>query len=165
MGSRSSGGNKSTSTNNTQMSNLQRSNPATTMAEAQGNQQALQSSLMEQLMPAFSAMMDMGQEQMAGNPNMPGSGKSRGDNTLSFGDRMKMFSHLYSGGDRDEFMEQQRLAQPGGVPIADAMQLPQQPQQAQQAPQMNFNPQMGNLTPEQQAGIMNFQQYGGYGRR
>ena len=165
MGSRSSGGNKSTSTNNTQMSNLQRDNPAPTMEEAMGNQQSLQSSLMEQIMPAFGAMMDMGQEQMGSNPNMPKSGKSGGDNALGFGDRMKLFSHLYSGGDRDEFMEQHRLAQPGGVPIADAMQLPQQPQQAQQAPQMNFNPQMGNLTPEQQAGIMNFQQYGGYGRR
>ena len=165
MGSKSSSKNKSTSTNAAQMAALQKANPAPTMEEAMGNQQSMQSSLMEQMMPAFGAMMQMGQEQMAGNPNMPGSGKSSGDNDLSFGDRMKMFSHLYSGGDRDEFMEQHRLAQPGGVPIADAMQLPQQPQQPQQAPQMNFNPQMGNLTPEQQAGIMNFQQYGGYGRR
>ena len=165
MGSKSKSKNNSTSTNASQMAALQKANPAPTMEEAMGNQQSLQSSLMEQIMPAFGAMMDMGQEQMASNPNMPKSGKSGGDNALSFGDRMKMFSHLYSGGDRDEFMEQHRLAQPGGVPIADAMQLPQQPQQAQQAPQMNFNPQMGNLTPEQQAGIMNFQQYGGYGRR
>lgn len=160
MGSKSSK-NKSTGTNAAQMAALQKANPAPTMEEAMGNQQSMQSSLMEQMMPAFSAMMDMGQEQMAGNPNMPGSGKSRGDNALSFGDRMKLFSHLYSGGERDEFMD----AQKGGVPIADAMQLPQQPQQPQQAPQMNFNPQMGNLTPEQQAGIMNFQQYGGYGRQ
>ena len=162
MGSRSSGGNKSTSTNNTQMSNLQRNNPATTMAEAQGNQQALQSSLMEQVMPAFSAMMDMGQQQMADNPMMSAFGsKDRGENALSLQDRFKLFSHLYSGGDRDEFMN----SLPGGVPIADAMQLPQQPQQQQQVPQMNFNPQMGNLTPEQQAGLMGFQPYGGNGRR
>ena len=165
MGSKSSK-NKSTGTNAAQMATLQKENPATTMAQAQGNQQGLQSSLMEQVMPAFSAMMDMGQQQMADNPMMSAFGKKdRGENALSLQDRFKLFSHLYSGGDRDEFMEQQRLAQPGGVPIADAMQLPQQPQQAQQAPQMNFNPQMGNLTPEQQAGIMNFQQYGGYGRR
>ena len=162
MGSRSSGGNKSTSTNNTQMSNLQRNNPATTMAEAQGNQQALQSSLMEQVMPAFSAMMDMGQQQMADNPMMSAFGsKDRGENALSLQDRFKLFSHLYSGGDRDEFMN----SLPGGVPIADAMQLPKQPQQQQQVPQMNFNPQMGNLTPEQQAGLMGFQPYGGNGRR
>lgn len=162
MGSRSSGGNKSTSTNNTQMSNLQRNNPATTMAEAQGNQQALQSSLMEQVIPAFSAMMDMGQQQMADNPMMSAfGGKDRGENALSLQDRFKLFSHLYSGGDRDDFMN----SQPGGVPIADAMQLPQQAQQQQQVPQMNFNPQMGNLTPEQQAGLMGFQPYGGNGRR
>ncbi len=158
MGSRSSK-NKSTSTNNTQMSSLQRNNPATTMAEAQGNQQALQSSLMEQLMPAFSAMMGMGQEQMADNPMMSAFGnKDRGENALSLQDRFKLFSHLYSGGDRDDFMN----SQPGGVPIADAMQLPQQPQQGQQAPQMNFNPQMGNLTPEQQAGLFG-PQFGGFG--
>ena len=97
MGSRSSGGNKSTSTNNTQMSNLQRNNPATTMAEAQGNQQALQSSLMEQVIPAFSAMMDMGQQQMADNPMMSAfGGKDRGENALSLQDRFKLFSHLYS---------------------------------------------------------------------
>lgn len=162
MGSRSSGGNKSTSTNNTQMSNLQRSNPATTMAEAQGNQQSLQFSLMEQLMPAFSAMMDMGQQQMADNPMMSAFGKKdRGENAMSLQDRFKLFSHLYGGGDRDEFMNNQ----PGGVPIADAMQPPQQPQQPQQAPQMNFNPQMGNLTPEQQAGLLGFQPYGGNGRQ
>ena len=161
MGSKSSSKNKSTSTNAAQMAALQKANPAPTMEEAMGNQQSMQSSLMEQIMPAFSAMMDMGQQQMGSNPNMPKYGKSGGDNDLGFGDRMKLFSHLYSGGDRDEFMD----AQKGGVPIADAMQLPQQPQQPQQAPQMNFNPQMGNLTPEQQAGIMNFQQYGGYGRR
>ena len=162
MGSKSKSKNRSTSTNNTQMSNLQRNNPATTMAEAQGNQQALQSSLMEQLMPAFSAMMDMGQQQMADNPMMSAFGnKDRGENALSLQDRFKLFSHLYGGGDRDEFMN----SQPGGVPIADAMQLPQQPQQPQQAPQMNFNPQMGNLTPEQQAGLLGFQPQGGYGRR
>jgi hypothetical protein len=161
MGSKSKSRNKSTSTNNTQMSNLQRNNPATTMAEAQGNQQALQSSLMEQLMPAFSAMMGMGQEQMADNPMMGAFGKPSGGNDLSLQDRFKLFSHLYSGGDRDEFMD----AQPGGVPIADAMQLPQQPPQPQQAPQMNFNPQMGNLTPQQQAGLFGFNPYGGNGGR
>ena len=162
MGSKSRSNNRSTSTNNTQMSNLQRNNPATTMAEARGNQQALQSSLMEQLMPAFSAMMDMGQQQMADNPMMSAfGGKDRGENALSLQDRFKLFSHLYSGGDRDDFMN----SQPGGVPIADAMQLPQQAQQQQQVPQMNFNPQMGNLTPEQQAGLMGFQPYGGNGRR
>ena len=129
------------------------------MAEAQGNQQALQSSLMEQLMPAFSAMMDMGQQQMDSNPMMSAFGnKDRGEDALSLQDRFKLFSHLYGGGDRDEFMNNP----PGGVPIADAMQLPQQPQQA---PQMNFNPQMGNLTPGQQAGILGFQPQGGYGRR
>jgi hypothetical protein len=164
MGSRSSK-NNSTSTNNTQMSNLQRDNPATTMAEAQGNQQALQSSLMEQLMPAFSAMMDFGQQQMADNPMMPSSRKDKGENDLSLQDRFKLFSHLYSGGDRDEFMDERRMAQPGGVPIADAMQLPQQPQQGQVAPQMNFNPQMGNLTPQQQAGVFGFNPYGGNGRQ
>jgi hypothetical protein len=41
------------------------------------------------------------------------------------------------------------------------MALPQQPQQA---PQMNFNPQMGNLTPQQQAGLFG-PQFGGFGRR
>jgi hypothetical protein len=30
---------------------------------------------------------------------------------------------------------------------------------------MNFNPQMGNLTPEQQAGLLGFQQHGGNGGR
>lgn len=161
MGSKSSK-NKSTGTNAAQMAALQRDNPATTMAEAQGNQQALQSSLMEQIMPAFSAMMDMGQQQMASNPMMSAFGNNdQGGNDMSLQDRFKLFSHLYSGGDRDEFMNNQ----PGGVPISDAMQMPQQPQQPQQAPQMNFNPQMGNLTPEQQAGLFGFQPQGGYGRR
>ncbi len=109
-------------------------------------------------MPPFSAMMDFGREQRADNPRMPSSRKDRGENAMSFQDRFKLFSHLYSGGDRDDFMNNQ----PGGVPIADAMQLPQQPQQGQQAPQMNFNPQMGNLTPEQQAGLFG-PQFGGFG--
>jgi hypothetical protein len=164
MGSRSNSKNNSTKTNNTQMSNLQRNNPATTMAAAQGNQQALQSSLMEQVMPALSAFMEMGQQQMADNPMMPSSFKDKGENALSLQDRFKLFSHLYSGGERDEFMD----AQKGGVPINDAMQLPQQPQQPQPgqvAPQMNFNPQMGNLTPQQQAGLFGFNPYGGNGRR
>ena len=70
MGSKSSK-NKSTSTNASQMAALQKANPAPTMEEAMGNQQSMQSSLMEQIMPAFSAMMQMGQEQMGSNPNMP----------------------------------------------------------------------------------------------
>jgi hypothetical protein len=136
--------------------------------EVAGMQQGLQSSLMEQLMPAFSAMMDMGQQQMGDNPMMAMFGGSGGNDSLGFRDRLKMFSHLYGGGDKDEFMAEQRMAQPGGVPIADAMQMPQQPpqqpQQGQQAPQMNFNPQMGNLTPEQRAGLFG-PQFGGFGGR
>lgn len=154
--SKSKSRNNSTSTNAAQMAALQRQNPSATMDQAMGSQQALQSSLMEQMMPAFSAMMDMGREQMGGT------------NSLGFGDRMKLFSHLYGGGDRDEFMQDHRMAQPGGVPIADAMQLPQQPQvspqQPQVAPQMNFNPQMGNLTQQQQSDIFG-QPFGGFGRR
>ena len=71
MGSKSSSKNNSTSTNAAQMAALQKANPAPTMEEAMGNQQSMQSSLMEQIMPAFSAMMQMGQEQMGSNPNMP----------------------------------------------------------------------------------------------
>ena len=129
-----------------------------------GMQQSLQSSMMEQVMPVFGAMMDMGQQQMDDNPMMAMFGGSGGDSDLGFRDRLKLFSHLYGGGDKDEFMADQRMAQPGGVPIADAMQMPQQPQQGQQAPQMNFNPQMGNLTPEQRAGLFG-PQFGGFGGR
>ena len=129
-----------------------------------GMQQGLQSSLMEQLMPAFSAMMQMGQQQMGDNPMMAMFGGSGGNDSLGFRDRLKLFSHLYGDGDKDKFMADRRMAQPGGVPIADAMQLPQQPQQGQQAPQMNFNPQMGNLTPQQQAGLFG-PQFGGFGGR
>ena len=161
MGSRKKSKNNSTSTNAAQMAALQRANTGATMGQTIGAQQDMQNSLMEQISPAFDAMMQMGQEQMSSNPMLSAFGRPSDTSGLGFGDRLKLFSHLYSGGDSDEFMD----AQKGGVPINDAMQLPQQPQQPQQAPQMNFNPHMGNLTPEQQAGIMNFQQYGGYGRQ
>ena len=74
MGSKSKSKNKSTSTNASQMAALQRANPATTMAEAQGNQQALQSGLMEQVAPFFGAMMQMGQQQMDSNPMLKAFG-------------------------------------------------------------------------------------------
>jgi hypothetical protein len=164
MGSRKKSKNNSTSTNAAQMAALQRANPSATMGQTIGAQQGMQNSLMEQIAPAFDAMMQMGQEQMSSNPMLSAFGKPSDTSGLGFGDRLKLFSHLYSGGDRDEFMD----AQKGGVPINDAMQLPQQPQQPQPgqvAPQMNFNPQMGNLTPQQQAGFFGFNPYGGNGRR
>lgn len=68
MGSKSSSKNNSTSTNAAQMAALQKANPPTTMKEAQANQESMQSSLMEQIMPAFGAMMQMGQDSMGNNP-------------------------------------------------------------------------------------------------
>ena len=165
MGSNSGSSNTSQSTQNT-MNGLAKGGVSN--EKVAGMQQSLQSSLMEQLMPAFGALIGLGQEQMSDNPGLKNflgfTGQEGGDSGLGFRDRLKLFSHLYNDGDKDEFMAEQRMAKPGGVPIADAMQLPQQPQQGQQAPQMNFNPQMGNLTPEQRAGLFG-PQFGGFGRR
>ena len=55
----------------------------------------------------------------------------------------------------------QEQQQPQMPSMADIFQQTQQ----QQQPEPQINPQMGNLTPEQQAALLNFQQYGGYGRR
>jgi len=58
----------------------------------------------------------------------------------------------------------QEQQQPQMPSMLDIFQQTQQPQQTQR-PQPTVNPQMGNLTPEQQAALLNFQRYGGYGRR
>ena len=55
----------------------------------------------------------------------------------------------------------QEQQQPQMPSMADIFRQTQQ----QQQPEPQINPQMGNLTPEQQAALLNFQQYGGYGRR
>ena len=55
----------------------------------------------------------------------------------------------------------QEQQQPQMPSMADIFQQTQQ----QQQPEPQINPQMGNLTPEQRAALLNFQQYGGYGRR
>lgn len=74
MGSKSKSKNNSTSTNASQMAALQRNNPKVTFDEAHGNQQTLQSSLMEQVAPFFGAMMQMGQQQMDSNPMLKAFG-------------------------------------------------------------------------------------------
>lgn len=111
MGSKSSSKNKSTSTNASQMAALQKANPAPTMEEAMGNQQSMQSSLMEQIMPAFSAMMQMGQEQMGSNPNLKSFGQPSEREMTTLQDMIASM--------------QPQEPQP---------QQPQQPQQAQQMP-------------------------------
>ena len=58
----------------------------------------------------------------------------------------------------------QEQQQPQMPSMLDIFQQTQQPQQTQR-PQPTVNPQMGNLTPEQQAALLNFQRYGGYGGR
>ena len=68
MGSKSKSKNKSTSTNAAQMADLQRANPATTMEQAMGNQQAMQNGQLGQVMAAFNAMKEAGDAQMAQNP-------------------------------------------------------------------------------------------------
>ena len=55
----------------------------------------------------------------------------------------------------------QEQQQPQMPSMADIFQQTQQ----QQQPEPQINPQMGNLTPEQRAALLNFQRYGGYGRR
>ena len=55
----------------------------------------------------------------------------------------------------------QEQQQPQMPSMAEIFQQTQQ----QQQPEPQINPQMGNLTPEQQAALLNFQRYGGYGRR
>lgn len=55
----------------------------------------------------------------------------------------------------------QEQQQPQMPSMSDIFQQTQQ----QQQPEPQINPQMGNLTPEQRAALLNFQRYGGYGRR
>lgn len=68
MGSRSRGSNKSTSTNAAQMAALQKANPAPTMGQAMGSQQAMQGGQLGQMMSAFNAMKQAGDAQMGENP-------------------------------------------------------------------------------------------------
>ena len=96
----------------------------------------LQGSQMQQIMPAFSAMLQMGQQQMGNNPGL--------QNFLDF-----------TGQTSNQ--EQATLQD-----IVASMQ-PQQPEVPQQ-PMPGANPQqdwMKNLTPEQMAAIQRFNGYGG----
>ena len=96
----------------------------------------LQGSQMQQIMPAFSAMLQMGQQQMGNNPGL--------QNFLDF-----------TGQTSNQ--EQATLQD-----IIASMQ-PQQPEVPQQ-PMPGANPQqdwMKNLTPEHMAAIQRFNGYGG----
>ena len=68
MGSKKKKKNQSTQTNQQQMAQLQAQNPAVSMDEMQGHQQAMQGSQMKQLAEAFNSMHSMGQAQMDNNP-------------------------------------------------------------------------------------------------
>ena len=68
MGSKKKKKNNSTQTNQQQMAMLQAQNPAVSMDEMQGHQQAMQGSQMKQLAEAFNSMHSMGQAQMDSNP-------------------------------------------------------------------------------------------------
>ena len=68
MGSKKKKKNNSTQTNQQQMAMLQAQNPAVSMDEMQGHQQAMQGSQMKQLAEAFNSMHSMGQAQMNSNP-------------------------------------------------------------------------------------------------
>lgn len=139
MGSKSKSRNNSTSTNASQMAALQRNNPRVTFDEAHGNQQTLQASLMEQVAPFFGAMMQMGQQQMDSNPMLKAFGP------VSDGERSTLQDMIAA--------------------LTPQQQAPQQPQPLTSHPQFNINPQVGNLTPDQQHGLMKFDQFGGIGRR
>ena len=105
-----------------------------------GMQSDLANSQWGTITPMFDGLSKMGVAMMGDNPmaSMMGS----------------MFGH-----------QPQQTELPSLSDILQQLQQPQQPQQLQQPPQPQVNPQMGNLTPEQQAAMLNFQQYGGYGRR
>ena len=101
-----------------------------------GMQQDLANSQWGSITPMFDGLSKMGMAMMGDNPMAALMAKMFGQ-------------------------EQQQPQMPS---MADIFQQTQQPQQTQH-PQLNINPQMGNLTPEQQAALLNFQRYGGYGRR
>lgn len=68
MGSKSKSRNNSTSTNAAQMAALQKANPAITMEQAMGNQQAMQSDMLGKVLPIFDGMMQNGMSVFNSNP-------------------------------------------------------------------------------------------------
>ena len=147
MGSKSKSKNRSTSTNAAQMAALQRQNPGATMGQMQQAQQGMQGNQLQKLFGAFNDIYKAGQAQMGNNPMAEVLAEMIGGGPASDGD-VKMAQDMF---DMSQF--DQSVAQPQVSPMAP-----------QQMPQMNFNPQMSNLTPQQQAGIFG-QPFGGFGRR